>query len=120
MTNDNAQMAQFAKNIWENYMSPMVKKSEADTVKYYRAEVVTNDGSNLLTIKRPYDNSYQVACTKDMSDVTAGTQVIVIRFGNGTNNSNHLVVAKGDGNPAVTATDAVSTLSNLEAILAEI
>lgn len=113
MGNKNAQMAEFAKNIWKNYISPKVQKMEADSVKFYRAKVITNDGSNRLTIQRPYDDSYQVSCTDDMSTVTAGTQVIVLMFGNSVNNSNHIVVAKGDGNPVVTANEVLGDIATL-------
>lgn len=102
MANDNALMAELAENIWKNYILPKVRKLDADTVKFYRAEVVTNDGNNKLTIKRPYDDSYQVSCTDGMSSATTGTQVLVFKFGNGINNSNHLVVATGDGNLTTT------------------
>ena len=97
MANDNALMAELANNIWKNYIRSKVENLDKDTMKFYRAEVVTNDGNNKLTIQRPYDEAYQVSCTDGMADATAGTQVLVFKFGNGTNNRNHLVVATGDG-----------------------
>lgn len=99
MSNTNAQMAEFANNLWENYIKKKFEEANADILSYYRAEVVSNDGNNKLTIQRPYDDPYQVSCTDDMSEAVAGMQVIVVRFGNSANNSNHIVVAKGNGSP---------------------
>ena len=91
-------MAEFADNLWENYIKTKYKCESKDVLSFYRAEVVSNDGNNKLTIQRPFDNSYQVSCTNLMANATVGQQVIVLKFGNGTANSNHLVVADGDGN----------------------
>lgn len=113
MGNKNQQMAEFADNLWKNYIRPKAREEFRDQVAFYRAEVVTNDGNHKLTIQRPFDDSYQVACTNDMEDATTGMQVIVLQFGNGANNNNHLVVAKGDGNPIVTASDTVENMAIL-------
>lgn len=99
MSNTNAQLAEFANNLWENYIKKKFEEENADILSYYRAEVVSNDGDKKLTIQRPYDEPYQVSCTDDMSEAVAGMQVIVVRFGNSANNSNHIVVAKGNGSP---------------------
>lgn len=98
MANENAQLAEFANNLWENYLKQKHYEASKDLLSYYRAEVVSNDGNNKLTIQRPYDNSYQVNCTEDMNNIGAGEQVTVVKFGNGANNKNHLVVADGSGN----------------------
>ena len=99
MANENAQLAEFAENLWKNYIKPKYQDASKDTVSFYRAKVVSNDGNNRLTIQRPYDNSYQVSCTDGMSSATVGMQVIVVRLGNGANNQNHLVIAQGNGSP---------------------
>ena len=98
MGNKNQQMAEFADNFWKNYIRPKVREEFKDLIAFYRAEVVSNDGSNTLTIQRPFDTPYQVSCTNAMSSATAGDQVLVMRFGLGVNNKNHIVVATGDGN----------------------
>lgn len=97
MANTNAQMAEFANNIWTNFIQGKVQETDRDSVSFYRAEVVSNDGNNLLTIQRPYDNPYQVTCTDGMSGASVGMQVLVLKFGNDTNNKNHLVIANGNG-----------------------
>ena len=97
MANVNAQMAEFADNLWQNYIKPKYKDENKNVISFYRAEVVSNDGNNKLTIKRPYDEPYQVSCTDGMADATVGMQVLVLRFGNDVNNSNHLVVSDGEG-----------------------
>lgn len=95
--NENAQLAEFANNLWNNFIKERVKADNANSVMYYRAEVVSNPGNNRLVVQRPFDEAIEVSCTDAMSSATAGTQVLVIRFGNGTNNANHLVMARGDG-----------------------
>ena len=102
MANENAQLAEFADNLWKNYIQKKYKDASKDTLAFYRAKVISNDGGNRLTIQKPYDTtSYQVRCTDNMNTATAGLQVLVITFGNGVNSKNHLVVAKGDGIPLV-------------------
>lgn len=112
MANTNAQMAEFANNLWENFIKKKFEEENADILSYYRAEVVTNDGNNKLTIQRPYDDPYQVSCTDDMSEAVAGMQVIVVRFGNSANNNNHIVVAKSDANKPTTTTWHIPTITN--------
>lgn len=97
MANQNAQFAEFASNLWENYIKQKYKDESRNALSFYRAEVVSNDGNNKLTIKRPYDEPYQVSCSDSMQEATVGMQVIVLRFGNDVNNSNHLVVSDGSG-----------------------
>lgn len=110
MGNMNAQMAEFAGSLWENYIKQKHDEASADVLSYYRAEVVSNDGNNRLTIQKPFDDPYQVSCTDDMSEAVEGMQVIVLRFGNGTNNANHIVVAKGNGSPIGSGGIAVNGL----------
>ena len=98
MANENAQLAEFADNLWNNYIKQKYKDECKGILTYYRATVVSNDGSNKLTIQRPFDTAYQVSCTDAMSAVTAGTNVIVLVYGDGVNNQNHIVVAYGNGN----------------------
>lgn len=97
--NENAQLAEFAENLWKNYIKKKHDEANMDAVSFYRATVISNDGNNRLTIQRPYDNEVQVSCTDDMAAATVGMQVLVIRFGLGKNNANHIVVARGNGNP---------------------
>ena len=97
--NENAALAEFADNLWKNYIKKKHDESYMDAVSFYRAVVVSNDGNNKLTIQRPYDNQIQVFCTDGMTNATAGMQVLVIKFGDGKTNANHVVVARGNGNP---------------------
>lgn len=97
MANTNAQMAEFAENLWNNYIREKHNQENADAVSFYRAKVTARPGGNFLTIQRPYDNAITVPCTTAMKTAAVGAQVLVIRFGNGNNNANHLVVATGDG-----------------------
>lgn len=109
MSDINKQMAEFAKELWENYIKPKVGIEFSDTVSYYMATVVSNDGYNRVTIKRPFDDAYQVSCLDDMAGLEAGDTVLVLRFGNGPNNANHIVFGKGNGNMNYTAAAATAT-----------
>lgn len=106
MADANKQMAEFARELWENYIKPKYISEFTDTVTYYMATVVSNDGNNRVTIKRPFDDPYQVSCLEDMAGLVAGDTVLVLRFGNGTNNANHIIFGKGNGNTNYTAAEA--------------
>lgn len=106
MADTNKQMAEFARELWENYIKPKFIEQFTDTVTYYMATVVTNDGNNRATIKRPFDDPYQVTYLDDMAGLEAGDTVLVLRFGNGTNNANHIIFGKGNGNMNYTAANA--------------
>lgn len=106
MADINKQMAEFARELWENYIKPKFTAEFPDIVSYYMATVVSNDGNNRVTIKRPFDSPYQVSCLEDMAGLEAGDTVLVLRFGNGTNNANHIIFGKGNGNANYTALTA--------------
>lgn len=106
MADTNKQMAEFARELWENYIKPKYIAEFSDNVTYYMATVVTNDGNNRATIKRPFDDPYQVTYLDDMAGLEAGDTVLVLRFGNGTNNANHIIFGKGNGNMNYTAANA--------------
>lgn len=90
---ENREMAEFAQSLWENYIKFKHKEADADTVSYYKAEVVAKPSSGTLSIQRPLDDTvYDVACPSYMDDVAVGSQVLVLRFGNGTNLMNHFVI----------------------------
>lgn len=91
-----SQMAEFAGNLYENYIKQKVEQDFLNHVTYFKANVVTNHGNRKLTVQQPYDNPITVFCTDRMANVTAGTQVLVLRFGKG-NAANYIAVAEGDG-----------------------
>lgn len=102
MSNVNEQMAEFANNLWENYIFEKHKQANHSTVSYYIATVVTNNGDHTLTIKKPFEDSFTVPCAISVANAIAGMQILVVQFGNGNNNKNHLAVARADGNPSLT------------------
>ena len=106
MADTSKQMAEFARELWENYIKPKYIAEFSDNVTYYMATVVSNDGNNRVTIRRPFDDPYQVSCLEDMAGLVAGDTVLVLRFGNGTNNANHIIFGKGNGNTNYTAAEA--------------
>ena len=118
MANENAQLAEFADNLWNNYIKQKYKSECKDVLSYYRATVVSNDGSNRLTIQRPFDTAYQVSCTDALSAVTAGTNVIVLVYGDGVNNQNHIVVAYSNGNVPAQVPDPTVTWEEITGVSA--
>lgn len=90
---ENREMAAFAKALWENFLKFRNKEADADTVKFYKAKVVAKPSEGRLTIKRPFDSlQYDVSCPSYMNDAAIGTQVLVLRFGDGSNLANHFVI----------------------------
>lgn len=97
MGNKNATLAEFANNLWNNFIKKKLHDSEKDVLHYYRATVVSNPGYGKLVVKKPYDEQITISCTDHMDAAEEGDQVIVIRFGNGNANLNHLAVAFASG-----------------------
>jgi len=90
---ENAELAEFADSLWENYMKFRNKEADAEKVSFYKAKVTANPGGGYLTIKKPFDAiAYNVACPSYMAEATVGLQVLVLRFGNGTSLKNHFVI----------------------------
>lgn len=86
-------MAEFASNLWENYIKFRNKEADADKVRFYKAKVVANPGGGMLTIQRPLDSqTYSVYCASYMANTTVGSTVLVIKYGEGTNLRNHFVI----------------------------
>lgn len=101
---NNKDMAEFAENLWRNYIEPKMEASMTGDISYYRASVISNNGDGTLTIKPACDNERTANCTMEMSDVTAGSAVLVMRMGNGNAAENHLVFAR---------TNAVNPILNM-------
>lgn len=111
MGNANAEMAEFAENLWNNYLQFRNREADSANVSYYKAEVVAKPAENKLTIQRPLDDqTYDVACPSYMNDISVGDQVLVLRFGNGTNLANHFVI---DNAARTMLASAISTGSSI-------
>lgn len=90
--NDMENLRTFADQLWK-YMVPKLDSKFASNVSYFRAEVVSNPGNNMLEVQRPVENgTLTLPCTTAMSGATAGQQVTVLVMGN---LSNAVVVADG-------------------------
>lgn len=90
---DNREMAEFAENLWDNYIKFRHSEANQDTVSFYKATVTVNNEDGVLGIQRPFDTeTYYVSCPSYMEEVTVGQQVLVLRFGEGTNLTNHFVI----------------------------
>lgn len=91
--NEQQQMAEFADNLWQNYIKDKIAQNSSNGVTYFKAEVVTNNGDGTLSVTQPYDNPITVHCTSSLTNITAGTQVVVLCFGKG-NSKNYLAISK--------------------------
>lgn len=90
---DNREMALFANSLWENYIKFRHKEANLDTVSYYKAEITAKPGNGKLSIKRPFDTqAVDVPYPSYMDDAPIGTQVLVLRFGDGNNLQNHFII----------------------------
>lgn len=126
--NENAYMAEFAENLWNNYIRLKIKDELQQNVSYYKATVTSNPGDGTLNVQRPFDNVVKIRCTDDLKTVAEGTLVTVLVFGRG-NATNHIAVSAdgmkdlrtasaslGDQTPIMdgTATAGTSTAASRE------
>lgn len=99
MGNASAEMAEFADNLWKNYILSKIKTEFGSMVSFYRATVVSNTGGT-IKVSRPFDDNdgdgFTVNATSQMSGVAAGENVLVFALGKG-NAMNQLIVAYADG-----------------------
>lgn len=90
--NDMESMRTFADQLWK-YMVPKLDSKFASNVSYFRAQVKTNLGNNMLEVERPLEGGTLVLpCTNAMSGAVADQQVVALVMGS---MSNAIVV--GDG-----------------------
>ena len=55
------------------YMKPKIQRMFANGVSYFRAEVVSNPGSNTLEVQRPMEsNTLTLPCSNSISGASAG------------------------------------------------
>jgi hypothetical protein len=89
---DMDNMRVFADQLWK-YMVPKINAKLSSNVSYFRAQVVTNLGNNMLEVQRPVENgTLTLPCTNAMSGAQAGQQVVALVMGS---MSNAVVVADG-------------------------
>lgn len=94
MANENAEMAEFAKNLWENYIKPRTKLMFTDTVSFYRATVIAVPEDGYVTVRRPQDNPVSVRVLQANSNLKIGDVVTVICLGKNTS-KNQFVLLSG-------------------------
>ena len=95
MGNTNAEMAEFAENLWNNFIKPKMQMELANYVSYYRATVASNVDGN-VTVSRPFDGTFPVNATEYMANVSVGDNVLVFSLGKG-NAANQLIFAYSNG-----------------------
>lgn len=93
---DMDNMRVFADQLWK-YMVPKLDSKFASNVSFFRAQVVSNPGGNMLeVVQRPLEtNTLTLPCTTAMSGASVGQQVAVLVMGS---LSNAVVVADGKMN----------------------
>lgn len=82
----------FANQLWK-YMVPKLNAMFASNVSYFRAQVVSNPGNNMLEVQRPLENgTLTLPCTDMMAHAKPGQQVVALVMGS---LSNAIVVGGG-------------------------
>ena len=94
MANENEMMAEFADNLWKNYIKPKIADELKSTLTYYRAVVTDNEGDGYLTVQKPYDSPIKIPCNKTLEAADIGQSVLVLCFGKG-NAQNQFAFATG-------------------------
>lgn len=93
--NDNAELSEFANNLWKNFIEKKIDEKLNKYVSFGRATVVSNNsGSGRLTISRPYDNDITIPCVDSLKDVSVGSQVTIFNLGK-NNKANMVAVGNG-------------------------
>lgn len=123
MANENEMMAEFADNLWKNYIKPKIADELKSTLTYYRAVVTDNEGDGYLTVQKPYDSPIKIPCNKTLEAADIGQSVLVLCFGKG-NAQNQFAFATGamedfysDTNTDTRVTQASSTSANWRPLL---
>ena len=108
--NDMENLRTFADQLWK-YMVPKLDSKFASNVSYFRAEVVSNPGNNMLEVQRPVENgTLTLPCVRAMSGAQAGQQVVALVMGS---MSNAIIV--GDGNLNVPGGGGDAGIANFQA-----
>lgn len=96
MNNNEMDMKTLADQLW-NYFQPKLERYVGSCVRFYRAEVTANPGSNSLTVRRPFDTVTQtLPCVASIANAAVGSQVVVLVLGRQNGNiSNSVVIGNG-------------------------
>lgn len=90
--NDMENLRTFADQLWK-YMVPKLNAMFASNVSYFRAQVMSNPGNNMLEVQRPLENgTLTLPCVDSVAHAQPGQQVVALVMGS---MSNAIVV--GDG-----------------------
>lgn len=93
VSDDSKYMAEFADNLWKNYIKPRMRDELRNNVTFYKATIATNPGDGTLTVQQPFDNAVTIACSDDLRTAAVGTQVVVFVLGSG-NAANSIAISK--------------------------
>jgi len=115
MGNEQAVMAEFAENLWRNFIRQKHDEVNMNNVSFYMASVVTNPGDGTLTVQEPFDNPRTVTCATSLATIAVGSKVLVLRLGNGSNAANHLAIMNGNADPILAETIVRRSTSETDA-----
>ena len=113
--NEQAMAAEFAQNLWNNYIKFKMDEVNMSNVSFYRAAVTSNPGDGTLVVQQPYDNEIKINSTSALSGVAVGTEIVVARLGNSNAAMNHLAFATAEGNTYAWAQLASKTYKHVTA-----
>lgn len=95
--NHNEGMAEFASNLWNNYIDLKTDEKLTSVISYFKAEVISDNGDGTLTVRQPYDNNVTVKKSYGADGLSGGDHCVVFSFG-GRNANNLIAVASGSAN----------------------
>lgn len=101
MLNENAAMQELAENLWQMYFKGKVRDGQRDVVRFYRAQVVANNGDGTLNVQEPFDNVHTILAVPAAAGLAAGDECVVAMLGDATNS---IVIGSGtlqDGDPVI-------------------
>lgn len=90
MENNQAVMAEFAQNLWQNFIQQKMTEALSSYVSFFIATVTENPGDGTLKVQAPFDEERTVSVTQELEDIAVGAQVAVLKLGNGNAALNNL------------------------------
>lgn len=88
MGNEANDMRTFAENLWRYYIADKVKEmmlSPYPMWKSYRAEVISVNNDNTMTVQAPFDAQISLPYVGSAANLTQGDQCIVLVIGDAIN-----------------------------------
>lgn len=97
MDHTDEAMLEMVENMWEQFFKPRIRSMMAQSLRFYRAKVVSAPSDGTISVQEPFDDVHRLPYVSSAAGLKSGDQCIVLVLGDAVNS-----IVIGDG-----------TLSNL-------